>query len=280
MFNSKYKKEALRELERASSKYQSAFDEAVKNASTLQERRMAAIETLKQVERYVDELRNKPYEFEKVIREIKIRRQNFESKVESLRLESQHIDRVAGTTAGAGALAGAGVAALGPTVAMSIAMTFGTASTGTAIATLSGAAATNAALAWLGGGAVLATGGGGMVVGETFLALLGPVGWIIGGSALTLSGVFATKKNREIAENAESSTRVVKKETTRIQKVSCEVERLSDLTRSLSEKITVALNKIRDKNDYRYFTVYDKENMRIIMNSSESLSKQIGVTIS
>ncbi len=279
MFNSKYKKEALRELERASSKYQSAFDEAVKNTSILQERRMAAIETLKQVERYVDELRNKPYEFEKIIREIKIRRQNFESKVESLRLESQHIDRVAGTTAGAGALAGAGVAALGPTAAMGIAMTFGTASTGTAIATLSGAAATNAALAWLGGGALLA-GGGGMVAGETFLALLGPVGWIIGGSALTLSGVFATKKNREIAENAESSTRVVKKETTRIQKVSCEVERLSDLTRSLSEKITVALNKIRDKNDYRYFTVYDKENMRIIMNSSESLSQQIGVTIS
>ena len=276
MFNSKYKKEALRELERASSKYQSAFDEAVKNTSTLQERRMAAIETLKQVERYVDELRNKPYEFEKVIREIKIRRQNFESKVESLRLESQHIDRVAGTTAGAGALA---VAALGPTAAMGIAMTFGTASTGTAIATLSGAAATNAALAWLGGGALLA-GGGGMVAGETFLALLGPVGWIIGGSALTLSGIFATKKNREIAENAESSTRVVKKETTRIQKVSCEVEQLSDLTRSLSEKITVALNKIRDKNDYRYFTVYDKENMRIIMNSSESLSQQIGVTIS
>ena len=279
MFNSKYKKEALRELERASSKYQSAFDEAVKNTSTLQERRMAAIETLKQVERYVDELRNKPYEFEKVIREIKIRRQNFESKVESLRLESQHIDRVAGTTAGAGALAGAGVAALGPTAAMGIAMTFGTASTGTAIATLSGAAATNAALAWLGGGALLA-GGGGMVAGETFLELLGPVGWIIGGSALTLSGIFATKKNREIAENAESSTRVVKKETTRIQKVSCEVEQLSDLTRSLSEKITVALNKIRDKNDYRYFTVYDKENMRIIMNSSESLSQQIGVTIS
>ena len=90
----------------------------------------------------------------------------------------------------------------------------------------------------------------------------------------------ATKKNREIAEKAESSTRVVKKETTRIQKVNCEVERLSDLTRSLSEKITVALNKIRDKNDYRYFTVYDKENMRIIMNSSESLSQQIGVTIS
>ena len=51
-----------------------------------------------------------------------------------------------------------------------IATTFGVASTGTAISTLSGAAATNAALAWLGGGA-LAAGGGGMAAGEAFLTL-------------------------------------------------------------------------------------------------------------
>ncbi len=46
------------------------------------------------------------------------------------------------------------LSAFGPAAAMAIATTFGTASTGTAIAdTLFGAAATNAALAWLGGGA-------------------------------------------------------------------------------------------------------------------------------
>lgn len=46
--------------------------------------------------------------------------------------------------------------------------TFATASTGTAIGTLSGAAATNATLAWLGGGS-LAAGGGGMAVGAAVL---------------------------------------------------------------------------------------------------------------
>lgn len=50
--------------------------------------------------------------------------------------------------------------------------TFGVASTGTAIATLSGAAATNATLATLGGGA-LAIGGGGMAAGATLLATAG-----------------------------------------------------------------------------------------------------------
>ena len=60
----------------------------------------------------------------------------------------------------AGAGLGVAVVALGPTAAMGVATTFGVASTGTAISSLSGAAATNAALAWLGGGAIAAGGGG------------------------------------------------------------------------------------------------------------------------
>ena len=46
--------------------------------------------------------------------------------------------------------------------------TYGVASTGTAIATLSGAAATNASLAFLGGGTI-AAGGGGVVLGTAIL---------------------------------------------------------------------------------------------------------------
>lgn len=58
-----------------------------------------------------------------------------------------------------------GLAALGSWTLVSL---FGTASTGTAISTLSGAAAYNATLAWFGGGAV-AFGGGGMAAGAMTL---------------------------------------------------------------------------------------------------------------
>ncbi len=91
---------------------------------------------------------------------------------------------------------------MGPTAAMGIATTFGVASTGTAISTLSGAAATNAALAWLGGGA-LAAGGGGMAAGEAFLTLAGPVGWAIAGVALVASGIMfwrSSSKKKRIEE--------------------------------------------------------------------------------
>ena len=64
--------------------------------------------------------------------------------------------------------------------------TFATASTGTAISTLSGAAATNATLAFLGGGS-LASGGGGMAVGAAALnfVTIGPAilvsGFVVAG---------------------------------------------------------------------------------------------------
>jgi hypothetical protein len=73
----------------------------------------------------------------------------------------------------AGAMAAIGVASAGAVIATEAAvlgavMAWGTASTGTAIGSLSGAAAMNASLAWLGGGAVSA-GGGGIAVGATVM---------------------------------------------------------------------------------------------------------------
>lgn len=65
----------------------------------------------------------------------------------------------------AGGLGAGSVAAIG---SWSVVSLLGTASTGTAISTLSGVAATNATLAWLGGGA-LAAGGAGMAGGATLL---------------------------------------------------------------------------------------------------------------
>ena len=70
---------------------------------------------------------------------------------------------------------GGGFAAIGlagtPALVTSAVTAFATASTGTAISSLTGAAASNAVLAWLGGGAV-AAGGGGMAAGATVMAAL------------------------------------------------------------------------------------------------------------
>lgn len=151
---------------------------------------------LNAIQAQFDAIRNVPSE--KRVQYEKLREVRLNWKQQADKIEADYkvaaVKNVGGGAAGVSA--GVAVAALGPTAAMGVATTFGVASTGTAISTLSGAAATNAALAWLGGGA-LAVGGGGMAAGNAFLALAGPVGWAIAGVALLSSGLFFWKAKSE-----------------------------------------------------------------------------------
>ena len=91
-------------------------------------------------------------------------------------------------------IAGGTIAAYG---AYSAAATLATASTGTAIGTLSGAAATNATLAFFGGGS-LAAGGMGMLAGTAIL------GGLVAGPALLVLGMITGAKAGKEYENAKS----------------------------------------------------------------------------
>ncbi len=99
------------------------------------------------------------------------------------------------TALGAGGLTG--LAAYGGVA------TFGAASTGTAISTLSGAIATNATLAWFGGGA-LGVGGLGIAGGVAIL------GGIVAAPVLAIGGLMLASKAEEIKENAYSNLEIAK----------------------------------------------------------------------
>lgn len=100
----------------------------------------------------------------------------------------------------AGEVLGAGVAAIGSGALAGVAcyggaMTLATASTGTAIASLSGVAATNATLAWFGGGS-LAAGGLGIAGGTAVL------GGIVAAPVLAVAGMVMAAKAQENLANA------------------------------------------------------------------------------
>ena len=126
--------------------------------------RNRATDTITLVETLVNSIANRPKSFDKEFDEIRMNRNTFISACEFGERELQAARDAAGG-AGAGLAASASVAFMAPSAAMWVATTFGTASTGTAISTLTGVAAQNAALAWLGGGA-LSAGGGGMAAGN------------------------------------------------------------------------------------------------------------------
>lgn len=174
----------------------------------------------------------------------------------------------------AGAGAGVAVAAMGPSAAMGVATTFGVASTGTAISSLSGAAATNAALAWLGGGA-LASGGGGMAAGGAFLALAGPIGVAIAGVALLGSSIvlLITAKEKKILEDiyVAISKRDIKSYELAIVELNERIDRIKAETILLKD----AINNI-DKMGYNYEKLTEGEQYELgsyvnLMRSSTQL---------
>ncbi|QBP41981.1 hypothetical protein [Paenisporosarcina antarctica] len=174
---------------------------------------------------------------------------------------------------------------------------FGAATTGATIATLSGAAATNATLAWFGGGA-LAAGGGGMALGTTVL------GGLVAVPALVAYGAFshvkAGKKIKEIelemniilksidqmeeqvlsmelmAERAkelkfalEKSREVFNHEVTKINKVLFPYKFLSKWIKLIRKKVFKR----------SYYTKKDIENIQYIGNLATSFSILIDTTI-
>jgi len=108
-------------------------------------------------------------------------------KMEVAALKAGEVMKTGVSSLGAGALAG--IASYGG------AMMFASASTGTAIASLSGVAATNATLAWFGGGS-LAAGGLGMAGGTAVL------GGIVAGPVLAVAGFIMAAKSEENLANA------------------------------------------------------------------------------
>lgn len=274
MFNGDLKERALSRLKETNEEYQKVANEVAGKAERLHNlRTYAAREVIQGSEDYVNTLANSPKEFEKSVSELKISFERFESILRSIE-DSDNVAKVSGSTAGAGVAAGVGVAAFGPSAAIAIATTFGTASTGTAISALSGAAATNAALAWLGGGAVVA-GGGGMAAGNVLLALAGPVGWAIGGTAVLGGALWARKKNKEIAEKAEGEANRIKTSTAKLKAASKEISELHKLTDDHLEGAKKQLTFLKSKapRDYRQFSDEQKQELGALINNIQSLAK-------
>ena len=279
MFNSELKEKAKKVLEEVYGDYKRTLANTINHSESLYEKKLHAVEILKNFSSYIQKLSNKPLEFETSLGKIEMNIKKFDNKIEEVTKEINQAEVVPTAMVGAGALAGAGVAAFAPTAAMAIATTFGTASTGTAIASLSGAAATNAALAWLGGGA-LAAGGGGIVGGEALLALAGPIGWAIGGSALLGAGLILNGKNKEAADKIEEQILEIKKEMMKIMKLDIKVLMSEKEIKEISNNIENGFELIKYKNDYNQFSIENKEKLATLMNISESLSTKIGEFVS
>ena len=275
LFNSKLRQEAVEGYKESIRLYNDEADNLANKSIELYQVREKAIKVVKIIEERISKLANKPKEFETKLEEMDVEIQNFEDKQIAISQSIKEAELASGSTAATASLSALGVtvATLGPTAAMGVATTFGVASTGTAISSLTGAAANSAALAWLGGGGVAA--------GNAFLALAGPVGWGIAGVMLTASvgaGVVANRKNEEVAKEAIEEQKKVELLARQLKEKVIEVTELIELTEKQTEGIYLA-NLSLTGMDYSLFTEDEKYKAGNLVNSTLSLTAMINKEI-
>ena len=141
-------------------------------------------------------------------------------------------------------IAGSAVTGVGISAGLTTAVTtFATASTGTAISTLSGAAATNATLAFLGGGSI-ATGGGGMAVGAAALNFV-TIGPAILVSGFVVAGQGEKAKTKAVENEAAVNIAIAEAQETRA-KFDAIITRANELE-SLLDQLVVRASAALDQ---------------------------------
>ncbi|MFE6170484.1 DNA polymerase III subunit gamma/tau [Viridibacillus arvi] len=275
MFNKQFKKESIAEYKTALTEYEGTQKQIMNYSERLYNQRLSFKKTIENTLDLLNKIRNKPFEMETEVNEIQIEYKKFENTVLTIEKEVNIALKKNALGAGAGVAAGAGIATLGPSAAMAIATTFGTASTGTAISALSGAAATNAALAWLGGGAIAAGGaGGGMAAGSSFLALAGPVGWAIGGGAIATAGILTNSKNKKAANEALEKAAEIRSGTRVLEGTKEEIIETNKLTYN-TQRLLQSLHE----SSYKGVKEYDYDFPKIAASDNKKLIRNLGTLV-
>lgn len=210
--------------------------------------------------------------FSDAIEKIQNRPNMKEIEIDSVKIPEYDPEKLKDVSIGAGVLLGGlgsaaagtagGFAAAGATTAAVMAL--GTASTGTAIASLSGAAATNAALAALGGGAI-AAGGGGMALGATMLGVsTAGIGLLVGGVIFNITGSKLSDKADEAYLQAQQAEKKVDSICSYLSnlKSSAEgfkehLEKINDIYRFYLQKLRTIVH-VYGNTDWNQFTSDDK----------------------
>ncbi len=282
MFNNNLKKEALKIHEKTLAEYNASYGIMGKSCELLYEIRGKSVELIKLVQEVVNSIANTPKQFDTELGKIGKELTKFK-ETEQYAKEAYDASLKAGVNIVGGTTAGIGIASMAPTALMSIATTFGTASTGTAISALSGAAAQKAAMAWIGrtfaGFAVKE--GAGMAAGQAFLALAGPIGWGITAASTGISLISLTNKNKDVAEKAVKEAKEIAKarealdETTeKINALKAKTDRLFDDMNREKSKIMSFMNL-----DYLSLREEDKLFLGALVNHTLSLSQLLNETI-
>ena len=265
--------------EMAVAEYNGAFTVMADRGLSLLRQRERSTDLIELVEQLVNSIANTPKSFDTDFDEIEVHRKRF-LNTEFFAHKLLAAARWAAGGAGAGGGPATAVAGMAPSAAIWVATTFGTASTGTAISTLSGAAASQAALAWLGGG-TLAAGGGGTAAGTALLALAGPIGWTIAGATLLASIALFAKKKFENREAKNEALTAIKHNTSLVKGMDAQIADLLQRTTSLREGLVKNYGEalVHFRADFHTLAAAERSVLATLVNNTKSCAILLSMRI-
>jgi hypothetical protein len=285
MFNSSLKKDALEIHKNAVDRYNDSYDKMRDACDALYNVRERALGGIVAVEVLVSTIANKPKEFDKQLGEIKEHILKFHQTKEYAD-EAYKEAAKSGIGILSGVAAGGAIATAAPSVAMSIATTFGTASTGTAISTLSGAAAQKAAVAWLGRvtGGIATKGiitGAGMGAGQAFLALAGPIGWGVSGASTAVSLISLSSKNKKISKEAIEEAKEIMIAREALRETTEKISYLNNKTSQLMKELSSQTEKASTYKNMDYLSLDEDAQFLLgaLVNNTLSLAALLNQTV-
>ncbi len=285
MFNSSLKKDALEIHQNAVDRYNDSYDNMRNACDALYNVRERALGGIVAVEVLVSTIANKPKEFDKQLGEIKEHVLKFHQTKEYADKAYKEAAK-SGIGILSGVAAGGAIATAAPSVAMSIATTFGTASTGTAISTLSGAAAQKAAVAWLGRvtGGIATKGivtGAGMGAGQAFLALAGPIGWGVSGASTAVSLISLSSKNKKISKEAIEEAKEIMIAREALRETTEKISYLNNKTSQLMKELSSQTEKASTYKNMDYLSLDEDAQFLLgtLVNNTLSLAALLNQTV-
>ena len=274
------KDRALAECKKAKEKYKGVIETIETECARLYQTRKRTIELIVSIEALIKSITNTPQKFTPNLAFIDIERTNFR-KTEDYASEAEKTVVESGRYVAAGVAAGRAFGDMAPNVTMWVATTFGTASTGTAISTLSGAVKNKAAFAWLGGGAK-AMGGGGIAVGQSRLALAKSVGWgIVAVAAGSLLLYTTSNENKKIAWQANEEATEVTKATEQLYETCAVISHIHAETVELMGRVSEQFKSLELLKDCSYVELSNDEQLQLgaLINNTLALAEMLNKVV-
>ncbi len=240
MFNSSARRKAIEELNNSVEEREIARKQVERAGMQLfRQRQRAVIEVILAVEDYASLIVASPDDLQRSAADFRVEADRFSGTVSHFETEAPDSTKIGSAAGAAGAMAGVGVAALGPSAAMAI-----------------------------------SAGGGGIVGGSALMALAGPVGWGVGGAALVGSGLYLNSRNKRFAREATERRVEVEAEVRSLRTTLQEIETLLERT---EERIKGCLDELawlkgHAGNNYQRFSRGQEQRLSALIDHVRALT--------